>query len=102
MDPLGGTVLQVADYALRGQARLCDAGADALGHSNAPVVRVESWSASAAAVEAAHAQIAAAGTRCASCLRSTASNLGAAATQFVENEDGSAAEFEALTAPRFR
>lgn len=99
MDRLGGTTLQAADCGLRGQAGLCDAAADALGRNNAPGARVASWSARSAAVAAAHAQIVAAGSRCASRLQATATNLDAAAVRYVENEDGSAAELKALAQP---
>lgn len=99
MNPLGGTALQVADFGLRGQADLCGAAADALGRNDAPGVRAATWTAAAAAVEVAHAQVAAAGVRCASRLRATATNLEAAAIRYVENEDGSAAYLEALAVP---
>jgi hypothetical protein len=52
--------------------------------------------ASAAAVDVAHARIAAAGMRCAVRVQATATKLTAAAARFTDNEASSAARFPAI------
>ena len=100
MDSLGGTAaLDVNVDGLRVQvARLEAAAGEFTGNSPAAGV-VPSWSASAAAVSAAHAQIAAASIRCTSRVQATATKLAAAATGYAENEDSSAGQFRTLYEP---
>jgi hypothetical protein len=55
--------------------------------------------ASALAVNASHAQIAAAGIRCSRRVQSTATKLTAAASGYTENEASSAAQLLAIATP---
>src|ERR1700739_431665 len=93
--PGGTAALQVSDNGLRVQAAWWEA-ADALAGDTAPAA---SWSASAAAVNATHAQITAASMKCTSRVQATATKLALAATSYTENEDSSAAQMRALYGP---
>jgi hypothetical protein len=91
--------LQVSDDGLRLQAVSWEAAAGALA-SNGPTAGViASWSASAAAVNAARAEIAAAGIRCTSRAQATTATLAAAATGYAENESNSAAQLRSQYRP---
>jgi hypothetical protein len=96
--PGGTAALQVSDNGLRVQAAWWEA-ADALAGDTAPAAVAASWSASAAAVNAAHEQITAASTKCTSRVQATATKLALAATSYTENEDSSAAQMRALYGP---
>ena len=67
--------------------------------SNSPPAAGSSRLISAAAVDATHARIAAAGMRCALRVQATAAKLTTAAARFTDNETESAARFLALPAP---
>jgi hypothetical protein len=60
---------------------------------------VTPWSASAAAVNSAHAEIAEASIKCTSRVQATAAKLAAAATDYSENEESSVARLRAVHRP---
>lgn len=93
------TALQVSGNGLRVQAAWWEAAAGALAGNSAPAAVAASWSASAAAVNAAYAQISAASIKCTSRVQATATKLVAAASNYSENEDSSAAQIRALYRP---
>ncbi|OBG25190.1 hypothetical protein A5764_07270 [Mycobacterium sp. 852002-51057_SCH5723018] len=91
------TELRVSEDGLRAEAGWCEALAASLAASSAPTLVGSSVLASAAAVNAAHAQIAAAGLRCSSRIQATAAALTRVSASYGENEVHSAAEFRALS-----
>jgi hypothetical protein len=100
MNSLGHAVgLRVNDDGLRMQAGWWEAAAGALVADSAPVGVDVSWPVSSAAVNAAHAQIAAARIRCTSRMQATATKLAVAATGYADNEARSAAQMRALYRP---
>jgi hypothetical protein len=90
--------LAVSDEGLRVEAGSREALAGKLA-SNSPPAAGSSRLISAAAVDATHARIAAAGMRCALRVQATAAKLTTAAARFTDNETSSAARFLALPAP---
>ena len=89
--------LHVSGQGLPAEAGWCEALADRLAGDGAPAGAGSFGLASSAAVNAGHAQIAAAGMRCTVRLQNTATKLVAAATGYGDNEARSAAEFRAVT-----
>jgi hypothetical protein len=97
MDSPGGAAeLQVSESGLRMQAGWCEFLAAGLAGTSAPTRAGSSFLASSAAVDAAHAQIAAAGAGCASRLDATAAKLAMTASDYGENEAGSTAQLYVL------
>ena len=88
--------LEVSEDGLRAEAVGCGSLAGRLAGDGAPTGAGSSVLASSAAVNAAHAQVAAAGIRCASRVQATASKLAVASAGYGENEASSAAQFRAL------
>ncbi len=88
--------LQVSDDGLRAQAGWCESLAGRLAGSSAPTAAPSSALTSSAAVNAAHAQIAAAGARCVVRVQATAANLAVAASGYDGNEASSAARLGEL------
>lgn len=88
--------MQVSEDGLRAEAGWCASLADRLAGTSAPTTAGTSALTSSAAVSAAHADIVAAGIRCASRMQATAVKLAAASVGYGENEALSAAEFRAL------
>jgi hypothetical protein len=88
--------LRVSDHGLGATAGWCESLAGGLAANHAPTDAGLSMLASSAAVSAAHARVAAAGIRCASRVRGTASKLTVASIGYGENEARSAAQFRAL------
>jgi hypothetical protein len=100
MDSAGSAAaLQVSDDGLHAQAARWELAADALAGNRAPPGVVTPWSASAAAVNAAHAEVTAASVRCTSRTQAMAAKLVAAATGYSENEQSSTAQLRALSTP---
>jgi hypothetical protein len=89
--------LQVSADGLRGQAGWCESLAGRLAGNSAPSGAGSSVLASSAAVNAAHAQTAAAAMRCTFRMQATATKLAIASTGYGENEAGSAAQLRALS-----
>jgi hypothetical protein len=98
MESHGATaeLLQVSQDGLGAEARGCESVAGRLGANGAPTAVGSSVLASSAAVNAAHAQIAAAGMRCVVRVQATATKLAAASAGYGESEASSVAEFRAL------
>ena len=97
MDSPGATAeLQVSDGGLRVQAAWCESLAGTLAGNSAPTGAGSSVLASSASVDAAHAQIAAAGARCTSRMQATAAKLALATRGYGQNEASSAAQLRAL------
>jgi hypothetical protein len=88
--------LQVSDAGLGVQAGRYEALAGTLADNSAPTEVGSGLLASSAAVNAAHAQIAAAATRCTFRVQTTATKLAIASAGYGENEAGSAAQLRAL------
>jgi len=90
-------MLRVSGDGLRTQAGWCESLVARLAGNSAPTKGMGSSAlASGAAVNAAHALVAAAGIRCTSRVQSMATDLSAASDGYAENELRSAAEFRAL------
>jgi hypothetical protein len=98
MESPGATaeLLQVSQDGLGAEAGGCESVAVRLAGNSAPAVAGSSLLASSAAVNAAHAQIGAAGMRCAVRVQATATKLAAASAGYGDNEASSAALFRAL------
>jgi hypothetical protein len=98
MESHGATaeLLQVSQDGLGAEARGCESVAGRLGANGAPTAVGSSVLASSAAVNAAHAQIAAAGMRCVVRVQATATKLAAASAGYGECEASSAAQFRTL------
>jgi hypothetical protein len=98
MESPGATaeLLQVSQHALLAEAGWCESVAGRLAANSAPTAARSSVLASSAAVDAAHAQIAAAGIRCTFRVQATASKLAVASAGYGNNEAGSAGQFRAL------
>jgi hypothetical protein len=88
--------LQVNGDGLRAEAGWCASLAGRLAGSSAPAGAGSSPLASSAVVSAAHAGIAAAGTRCSFRIQATAARLALASVGYFENEASSAAQMRAL------
>jgi hypothetical protein len=88
--------LRVSDPGLRVQAGWCESLAGKLAGNSAPTGAGSSVLASSAAVNAAHAQIAAAGIRCTFRMHATATKLAVGSIGYGENEANSAAQLRAL------
>jgi hypothetical protein len=88
--------LRVSEDGLRAEAGRCDSLARSLAGASVPSAVGSSALASWAAVNAAHAQIAAAGIRCGARIQATATKLAVASAGFGENEARSAADFRLL------
>jgi hypothetical protein len=89
-------LLQVSQDGLGAEAGSCESVAGGLACNGAPAVAGAPVLASSAAVNAAHARIAAAGMRCVVRVQATATKLVAASAGYGKNEAGSAAQFRAL------
>ncbi|MBS4727023.1 hypothetical protein MSM1_01090 [Mycobacterium sp. SM1] len=94
--PLVAAQLQVSADGLRAGADWCGALASRLADDNASASAASPWLASTAAVSAANAQVAAAGTRCMCRVQATAAKLAAAASGYTRQEAESTARFRAL------
>jgi hypothetical protein len=90
--------LAVSGEGLRVVGGSCEELARRLMGNAPPAAAGLSGLTSAAAVNAAHAQIAAAGMRCAFRMTATTTKLTAAATRYAANEADSAARFLAVAA----
>ena len=88
--------LQVSEDGLRAKACWCESLAGRLAGNSAPSGAGSSPLASSGAVDAAQAQIAAAGVRCTFRMQATAIKLGVAAIGYGDNETSSAAQMRAL------
>jgi hypothetical protein len=88
--------LQVSEDGLGTQAGWCESLASRLAGNSASTGVGSSVLASSAAVNAAHAQIAAAATRCTFRMQATAIKLAIASTGYDANEASSAAQLRAL------
>jgi hypothetical protein len=88
--------LQVSEHGLHAEAGSCESLADRLADNSAPAVVGSSALASSAAVNAAHAQVTAAGIRCAFRVQAAAGKLAVASAGYGENEVSAAAQFQAL------
>lgn len=98
MESLGAaTALRASEEGLRAAAGWCESLATGVAGIGAPTVAGTPGLASAAAVNAAHAQIAAAAVRCSSRIQATAGKLAAASAGYAENESPAASQFRALT-----
>ncbi|CCK58289.1 hypothetical protein [Mycobacterium canetti] len=93
--PVAGE-LRVSDDGLGAVAVSCAALAATLVGNGAPTAAAASPLGSAAAVNAAHARIAAAGLRCMARLQATTTKLTVAAAGYDGNEGRAAARFAAL------
>ncbi len=93
---MGSAELQVSEDGLREQGGWCESLAGKLAGNSAPTGAGSSLLASAAAVNAVHAQIAAAGVRCTFRMQATATKLAVASNRYGDNEAYSAAQFRAL------
>lgn len=101
MDSAGAaTAVRVSEDGLRAEAGWCESLAGRVAGISAPPAAGPGVLASSAAVNAAHAQIAAAGLRCGSRIQTTAAALTRASAGYGENEAHSAAEFRALSPVR--
>lgn len=97
MESPGGTAeLQVSQDGLRAEAGRCESLAGRLAGNSAPTGAGSSVLASEAVVNAAHAQITAAGIRCTSRMHATATKLAVASVGYGDNEASSAAQMRAL------
>jgi len=94
--PRASAELQVSDDGLRVQAGWCESLAGRLAGNSGPAGAGSSVLASSAAMNAAHAQIAAAAIRCTFRVQTTATKLAVASGGYGENEAGSAAQLRAL------
>jgi hypothetical protein len=88
--------LQVSGDGLRAEAGWCESLAGRLAGYSTPVGAGSSVLASAAAVNAAHAQIAAAAIRCTFRVQTTATKLAVGSIGYGENQASSAAQLRAL------
>jgi hypothetical protein len=95
-------VLQVSKDGLAAQAGRCRSLASRLAGNRPALGTGPSVLASAAAVSAAHAVIAAGGVRCASRMQDTATKLEIASACYRDTEAGAAADFRALVRPPVR
>jgi hypothetical protein len=86
--PGGADELQVSDTGLRAHAGWCETLASELAGNSPPAVTGPSWLATTDAVNASHAEVAAAGVRCTNRMQATATKLATAATGYAENELG--------------
>ena len=91
--------LQVSDEGLRLEASSCESLADELAGNRAPTGIGPLGLASAAAINAARAEVAAANIRCAFRIQATAAKLTAAAAGYAETEVNSVAQLRALDIP---
>ncbi len=91
--------LQVSDEGLRLEASLGRSLAGKLAGNRAPTGLGALGLASAAAINAARAEVAAANIRCAFRVRATAAKLTAAAAGYTVTEDNSLAALRALNTP---
>jgi hypothetical protein len=96
---LGASELHVSDDGLRLQAGCCESLARKVAGNRTPTGTGSSWLGSAAAVNAANADVATAGIRCTFRMQATATKLTAAAHGYTENEAESAAQFPAIDTP---
>jgi hypothetical protein len=96
---LGSDELRVSDEGLRMESGCCASLAGRLADNIPPSVLGLSVLASAAAINASHAQIAAAGVGCSFRVQATATKLAAAATKYTENEASSTAQVQAIATP---
>jgi hypothetical protein len=96
----GSAELQVSDEGLLAESGWCESLAGRLA-GNIPPARV-GWSglASAAAVNAFHAQVAAASIGCSFRVQATATKLAGAASKYTENEASSAVLVQAIASRR--
>jgi hypothetical protein len=97
--PSGSAELEVSDEGLRVESVWLESLAARLADNMPPAVVGSVTLASAAAINACHAQIAAAVIRCASRVQATATKLAEAATSYNENEFGAAAQVQAIATP---
>jgi hypothetical protein len=98
MQSLQGSELRVSDEGLHLESGLCGSLAGKLADNRPPA---EAFGlASALAVNAFHARIAAVGVRCSLRVQSTGAKLATAASRFTENEADSAASLQAIATPR--
>jgi hypothetical protein len=88
--------LQVSEGGLRDQASWCEALATRLATNSAPAGAGSSPLASSAAVNISHAQVVAAGMRCAIRMQTTAAKLAAASDGYGSTEASSAAQLREL------
>jgi glycerate kinase len=95
----GRAELQVSDADLYIEGGGCESLAGKLAGNVPPAGAGSSELASAAAVNASHAQIAAAGIRCSFRVQATATKLVVAASRYTENETRSAAQVQAIFTP---
>jgi hypothetical protein len=91
--------LQVNDDGLRLEASLCGSLAGKIAGNRAPTGTGPLGLASAAAINAARAEVAAASIRCAFRVRATAAKLTAVAAGYTETEGNSVAQLRALNTP---
>jgi hypothetical protein len=91
--------LQVSDERLRLEASLCESLAGKLAGNRVPTGVGPLGLASAAAINAARAEVAAVNSRCAFRVRATAAKLSAVAAGYTETEDNSVAQLRALDTP---
>jgi len=94
--PRAAAELQVSEDGLRVEAGWCKSLAASLAGNDAPTAAGSSVLASSAAVNAAHAGLAAASVRCAFRVQTTATKLVQASAGYGDNETSSAAQFRAL------
>jgi hypothetical protein len=91
--------LQVSDEGVRLEASQCGSLAGKLAGNRAPTGVGPSGLVSAAAINAARAEVAAANIRCAFRLRATAAKLSAVANDYTQTEYNSVAQLQALSTP---
>ncbi len=91
--------LQVSDEGLRAEGGSYESLTGKLAANRAPTGAGPLGLASAAAINAARAEVAAANVRCAFRVRATAAKLTAAAAGYSETEDNSVAQLRALDTP---
>jgi hypothetical protein len=91
--------LQVSDEGLRAEGGSCESLASKLASNRAPTGMGPLELASAAATNAARAQVTAANIRCTFRVQATAAKLSAVANGYTETEVSSAAQLEALKTP---
>lgn len=94
--PGAATELQASEDGLCAEAAWCESLAVGLAANSAPTGAGLSVLAASAAINAAHAQIVAAGIRCTSRVQATATKLAVASAGYGDNEAGSAAQFRVL------
>jgi hypothetical protein len=92
----GSAALQVSDEGLLVESASYESLAGRLAGNNPPTVMGSLTLASAAAVNACHAQVAAAGVRCSSRVQATAAKLKAQATAYTDTEASSVARIQAI------